>query len=177
MASSIKKVLLLGGILVIIAGAISFVYPYYLSLRGENAEKKIVIHQAIDETKPFIIENKGIRIKTDVADTEEERAQGLSGTEFLQDDEGKFFVFERPGYHSFWMKDMIFAIDIIFLDENMIAVDIKKNVEPSTYPNESFEPKTKAKFVLEINAGLSDKYGFSIGDKWKVSDTSAGNQI
>jgi uncharacterized protein len=169
MLPSFKKIILIAIIVLIVAGAAGVAYPYFLSLRGENAEKKIVIHQAIDENKPFIIESKGVQIKADIADTEAERRQGLSGAQYLNDNEGKFFIFEKAGYHSFWMKDMLFPIDIIFLDESMVVVDIKKNISPDTYP-EVFSPQAKAKYVLEINGGLSDKYGFAIGDKWVIPE-------
>ena len=51
-----------------------------------------------------------------IADTLEERVLGLSGTPSLAPDEGKLFLFERPNRYRFWMKDMLFAIDILMVN-------------------------------------------------------------
>lgn len=169
MGPAIKKIILIAVILILIAGAVGIMYPYFLSLRGRSAEKKIVVHQAIDDTRPFILENKGIKFSVNIADTDQERVQGLSGTQYLNDDQGMFFIFEKPGYYGIWMKEMMFPIDIIFLDESLIVVDIKKDISPDTYP-EVFKPRAKAKYVLEINGGVSDKNGFMIGDKWIIPE-------
>ena len=61
----------------------------------------------------------------EIADTGKKREQGLSGKNNIGGDYGMLFIFEKPGFYAFWMKDMNFAIDIIWLDENYTVVGIK----------------------------------------------------
>lgn len=95
--------------------------------------------------------------------TPAERSQGLSGRSGLPENTGMLFVFEKPAIYKFWMKDMKFPLDIIWLDESKRVVFIEKNVSPESYPN-YFAPTDDSKYVLEINAGQSDKYGIKVGD-------------
>jgi len=106
----------------------------------------------------------GVILKTELAITDASRALGLSGRAELREDESLLFVFDFPGRYSFWMKDMNFPIDIIWIDENLRVVYIKKNARPESYP-ESFTPDQDAKYVLEVVAGFSDKYGLKEGDR------------
>jgi uncharacterized membrane protein (UPF0127 family) len=75
------------------------------------------------------------------------------------------FVFEQPDYYSFWMKDMKFPIDIIFINKNKI-VDIFQDVPVPKNNNNlpTYTTGEKADKVLEINAGLSNTYKIKIGD-------------
>lgn len=98
-----------------------------------------------------------------VVDNFSERTKGLSNTKSLGQDEGMFFIFEQEGTHGFWMKDMNYSIDILWFDKTGKVVHIEKNLSPDSYP-QVFKPKTKAIYVLEINAGLVEKLGIKIGD-------------
>lgn len=93
-----------------------------------------------------------------------DRQRGLSGREGITDTQGMLFTFERAGKHCFWMKDMNFSIDIIWLDEAKKIIDIEENVSPESYPKE-FCPARDARYVLEVQAGLSGKAGVDVGDK------------
>ena len=95
------------------------------------------------------------RILARVADTPEKMATGLSGALSLPENNGMLFVFESPEIYSFWMKDMNFPIDIIWIDENFRVLDITKNLEPKTYPKK-FSSEKPILYVLEVNAGFSD---------------------
>lgn len=103
-------------------------------------------------------------LKTDTAETREEREQGLSGRTELKEDESLLFIFDYSGIYSFWMKDMNFPIDMIWIGENGEIVYIKKNAEPSSYP-EAFTPTGNAKYVLETVSGFADKNNIKVGDK------------
>ncbi len=74
------------------------------------------------------------------------------------------FVFDEPGKHGIWMKDMRFPLDIIWIDNNLRIVDIKKNISPDTFP-EVFEPKSDATFVVEVNAGFAERNDLMIGSE------------
>lgn len=100
-----------------------------------------------------------------VAKTEEEKQKGLSGIESLPLDEGKLFIFDQPDTLSFWMKDMKFPIDIIFINDDKI-VSIVENAKPVAANTNLpiYQPTAPSDKALEINAGLSKKYNFKPGD-------------
>ena len=101
-------------------------------------------------------------ISVEIADTDEERTLGLSGRESLESDYGLLFVFDTPGKYGFWMHDMNFSIDIIWIDENWKVVGIERLVNPDTYPK-IFYPIETIKYVLEINSGESSRLGIDTG--------------
>lgn len=94
-------------------------------------------------------------ITLETVDNNQDRVRGLSGREYMLTNQGMLFVFDQPGNHCIWMKDMNFPIDIVWIDENKIVTDIKKDVKPETYP-ESFCPSKDSKYVIELNAGVSE---------------------
>ncbi len=99
-----------------------------------------------------------------LADSPSERQQGLSGVSELQEFQGKLFLFDSAQRHGIWMKDMLFPIDIMWFDDNLELIYMKKNVDPSTYPA-IFTPPEKARFVLETNAHLIDSVNIQLGDQ------------
>lgn len=105
----------------------------------------------------------GQNIKVDLALTKEMQIQGLSGRKQLKEDEGMLFVFDKPDKYYFWMKDMNFPIDMIWISEDMKVVYIKKNAQPERYL-ETYGPDTNTKYVLEVVAGFSDKNNLKEGD-------------
>ena len=112
----------------------------------------------------IVIDTK--KIYVDIAKTQTEQEKGLAIYNSLPQDKGMLFPFETAGYYAFWMKDMKFSIDIIYIRGNKI-VDIFKSVPVQKAGEEmppTVKPKDKADMVLEINAGLSKKYNFRIGD-------------
>ena len=76
--------------------------------------------------------------------------------ETLPENQGMLFVFESEGKYGFWMRNMNFPIDIIWIDKNNKVVDIAKNAEPCYLTCVSYKPKDNAKFVLEVRANLTD---------------------
>src|SRR3989344_6404506 len=103
-----------------------------------------------DETK--ILKINGVEVRVEVADTQETREIGLSDREVLQTDTGMLFIFDKPGRHGSWMKDMNFAIDIVWIDEKSQVVGLERDVSPETFP-QVFYPDRAVKYVLEIPAG------------------------
>ncbi len=110
--------------------------------------------------------------KLQIAKTSKEKEIGLSEYKNLAKDIGMLFPFEKPDYYSFWMKQMKLPIDIIFIRDGKI-VTIYRNVEPPKSGNESlliYKPKEPSSMVLEINAGLCDKYKLKVGDKVNLNN-------
>lgn len=110
---------------------------------------------------------KKLNINIERVITEEGRRQGLSERTSLCDQCGMLFVFESSSYFPFWMKDMNFDIDIIYLDADMRIVNIFENVSKESYkktPPETFSNTKPAKYVLELNAGKSKELDIMVGD-------------
>ena len=116
------------------------------------------------ESKPEQVEINSTTISVEIADSEKERKEGLSGWEKLEKDEGMLFIFDEKDRHAIWMKDMDFSIDIIWLDEKGKVVDLKRNASPESYPN-TFFPKDYSLYVLELRAGLIEKLDIELGEQ------------
>lgn len=111
---------------------------------------------------------KTMTIEAQVAQKASQRKVGLAKRDLLPLSEGILFVFESPGKYGIWMKDMKFAIDIIWIDENKKIVDVATNVPPEPDKKDReltiYRPSTDAKYVLEVNAGLSALHDLKEGD-------------
>lgn len=103
-----------------------------------------------------------------VADDEQERIQGLSQTDFLGRGSGMLFLFSVSDRYGFWMKDMQYAIDIIWMNDAKKVIYIEENVLPETYPK-VFTPSVGAKYVLEVPAGWVRENAVQLGDlgRWQ----------
>lgn len=108
-------------------------------------------------------------IQVEVAQSKSSRELGLSGRPSMRNDEGILFVFDVPGKYGFWMKDMNFPLDIIWINESGLVVDIERNLTPDSYPK-TFINEVDASYVLEINAGLAKEFGLFLGSKVKIID-------
>ena len=108
---------------------------------------------------------ENVCVQAEVADTESKRQLGLMFREGLAENQGMLFVFEEEGRHSFWMKNMKFPLDIIWIDEDWRVVQIKTNVQPCKDSCESITAQAKAKYVLEVNAGFAGRNKIKIGGK------------
>lgn len=106
----------------------------------------------------------GEKVSVVLATTDSQREQGLSGTEPLEANQGMLFVFPEDGVYRFWMKDMKYAIDIIWIDADGRIVFIAPSVSPDTYPD-SFGPDAPSRYVLEVSAGFAAAHHVSIGDR------------
>ena len=116
----------------------------------------------LTDNRQRLIAPKGI-ITVEVVDTPETRQQGLSNRASLGDDEGMLFVFDDvSSNHCFWMKDMQFPIDMVWLDEEKRVINTFEFVEPSTYP-QTFCPEGPAKYGLELYGYRAAEIGIVAG--------------
>lgn len=120
----------------------------------------------LNDTRSLEVSLNGEKFMVEVADTAAEQTQGLSVKDGLGVNEGMLFVFGKPGTRGFWMKDMRFPIDIIWIDGDKV-VDVSPNVSPDSYP-QVFTSPFPADKVLEINAGLSQKFGIKEGSPFSL---------
>lgn len=112
-----------------------------------------------------IVDIDGKKFIAELALYPEKQERGLGGRNNLCGRCAMLFDFKKKDNFSFWMKDMKFDLDIIWVSDGRI-VYIKKNF--SRKSEEVVIPEFKADKVLEIAAGLSDKYGFKAGDTLKI---------
>lgn len=132
-------------------------------------ESSINFPFTFDETKKEVpIKIRGLSVTAEVADTQSLRKKGLSGRESLPLPDGMLFVFDKEEMQGIWMKDMKFAIDIIWINKDKKIVDIAKSAAPQPGKRDRdlfiYRPRESALYVLEINAGLVDLNGIQLGD-------------
>ncbi len=129
---------------------------------NQSFAEEIVYSQAIVTT------SSGKEIPVEVADTLKKRSLGLGKRTSLKKGWGMLFVFEKREHHRFWMKDMQFPLDIIWLDNHRIvhvihdAKPAKSKVKP-----EVMTSPVPVNFVLEIAAGRAEKLRLKTGQRMK----------
>lgn len=101
-------------------------------------------------------------IRAEVSDDNTERTLGLSGRNSLSAGRAMLFVFDKPELHGIWMRDMKFAIDIVWLDSSKEVVAIQANAKPSSYPK-VFQPRVKSVYVIELANGRAVELGIKVG--------------
>jgi uncharacterized membrane protein (UPF0127 family) len=154
-----KLIIIFGIILVIFAGVVFFQF----SAKPDKASSPKI-------SGPAVTIN-GHTFKVETAKTQKEQTTGLSGRNSLPEDEGMLFIFGKADYYNFWMKNMEFPLDIIFIKDNKI-VTIIKNAKIPANPNENpqiLKPTGLVNKVLEINAGLADQDNIKKGDSVKIN--------
>ena len=108
---------------------------------------------------------EGFELSAEIPVTGELMSKGLSVKNQLRENESMLFVFEEPLRHTFWMKDMKFPIDIIWLDSNGKIVHIEENLMPCPLVLicPSYAPNADSQYVLETIAGFAQRHDFSLG--------------
>jgi uncharacterized membrane protein (UPF0127 family) len=107
-----------------------------------------------------------VTFSVDVVKTQEDQEKGLGGREKLGEKEGMLFVYDKATVRHFWMKDMRFPIDILFVGTEGTVVHAVTNLQPCKKEDDvcpsysSMEPTIS---VIEIKAGLAEKYGIKRG--------------
>jgi uncharacterized protein len=130
---------------------------YELENGEETEETALLIIRTSSGDKQFNVE---------IADTFSKKRIGLMNRSSLPKDNGMFFVFEAEVEQNFWMKNTLIPLDMIFIDRNYNIVNIVKMAQPCKEdPCGTYSSEMPAKYVLEINGGLSDELNLKAGDK------------
>ena len=109
---------------------------------------------------------KGHCFLVQVAQTNAQREKGLMNRTQLDKDKGMLFIFSKESIYPFWMKNTLIPLDMIWISSDRKIVFIANDVQPcKTLICPQQNPATAAKYVLEVNAGISDQAGFKIGDQ------------
>ena len=100
----------------------------------------------------------------EVAKTKKQRAKGLSGRDYLPNNSGMLFVYPSKGYYSFWMKGMLFPLDILWLNERREVVTFYSGVPPCVVGEcPLFSSNKQALYVLELPSGSIEKLNIRSG--------------
>jgi uncharacterized protein len=132
--------------------------PIVKILSSENRDDNSTITPAV------------IPVYIEIADDPQERNRGLMFRKSLESNSGMLFVFEDTANRSFWMKNTLIPLDMIFIDNNLRIVDIKQNVQPCLHENPcpSYPSIKPAKYVLEVNAGFVQQNNIKVGDRLEI---------
>lgn len=106
----------------------------------------------------------GRHLIVEIARTEEQRALGLMYRPFLAKDKGMLFVFDQELIQKVWMKNTLIDLDVVFISELGLVVSILKDLKPCQQAScEIYASSQKAKYMLEVNAGVVDKTDIRVG--------------
>jgi uncharacterized membrane protein (UPF0127 family) len=134
-----------------------------VDLQGKTAKEKAMALYDTYSTSSLSITEKNFTIEVQLADSVDLQALGLSGRDGLSKKSGLLFVFNQDAYYPFWMKDMSFAIDIIWINADKKIVHIEHAIQPYTYP-QTFASPELARYVLEVASGIAKEFTFEKGD-------------
>jgi uncharacterized protein len=161
-----SKYYIIGGLL-IAALIILFLFPGIL--KKENSEEVYYMFQKDGElTISDSTKNPKVKIDIEIADTDYKRQLGLMKRKEMKETEGMLFVFPSDAMQSFWMRNTLISLDMIFINSNKQIVTIHKNTK--TLSDQSYPSTAPAQYVLEVIAGFTDKHKIIVGDAidWKV---------
>ena len=148
---------------------ILLVVSAFLAIQTERGNTSLTFPKIISSGPS--VEIDGHSFNAEVVKSQKDQEIGLTKYSSIKPDFGMYFPFAQEGYYPFWMKNMKFSIDMIFIDKRKV-VDIKESVPPAD-PNQlaipTYAPTHVTDGVLEISSGLSEKYGFKIGDSVQTS--------
>lgn len=119
-------------------------------------EGTVSIYQA--ETDSLLAE-----LDIEIAESSYETQTGLMYRESMEQKQGMLFIFPEEAYHSFYMKNTRFPLDIIYIDEDLVITSIIKDAQPLN--EEGLPSKGLVMYVLEVNAGLSESWNLMEGDR------------
>ena len=157
--------------IVVIATVVLYLNPAITGMLGgqEGEQQGIIIDEEMisgsNGHRQVNVTVNGLVLVTDISVTNEQRTKGLSEKDDLAENEAMLFVFGSEAKHTFWMKDMKFPIDIIWIDSDKTIVHIEHNLQPcsSGILCPTYKPNDGSLYVLETFGGFAEKYGIAKG--------------
>ena len=163
-----NKILFALSVLLVLVLGFAIHYDVNTTFQKETIEEAEEPVSKTTFVKGFVILGVGnSTVNAELAISEEEHMLGLSGREVLEEGDGMLFVYNEPGLYTFWMPDMNFALDIIWIDEDFNIVYIKENASPEDFP-EKYTPTKPAIYVLEVPSGYVKEHGVMVGSKIEI---------
>jgi uncharacterized protein len=162
------NLIILFGMLLLFVLCLIF-YVFFNPLKGADVSREIKIKVVFNDSS----------IRAEVADDYASRVEGLSNRNLLNEDEGMIFIFEGEEEVSFWMYNMSFPIDILFLNSDREIVEIVKNAQPCFNPDncERYGTGFNSEYVIEVVAGYADKHSIQVGDKVKIQEIAYVSRV
>lgn len=150
--------------------SIIYLFAGFLILQSCKEESKKVI-----KTEPVVFTKEGelqifnmgtdstlTKIEIEIAETSYETETGLMYRKGMEEYQGMLFIFEDIRLHNFYMKNTEFPLDIVYIKDNMTIASFQENAQP--LDEKSLPSKVPVQYVLELNAGLVQKWGLKVGD-------------
>ena len=121
------------------------------------------------------VDLKGERFTVEIADDDAERERGLMFRDSMAPTVGMLFLFDRQGPQAFWMKNTRIPLDILYFDEQWKLVGWSLNTPPCSLGDQCppYPSQAPARYVLELNAGISERLGVKLGDRLDVGEIAA----
>lgn len=169
--TALTVIVIIGIAIGIITAAVLYINPTITNMldgtEGEQQEN-IISEEISSGSKGYLQANvtvNGLVLVADISATNEQWTKGLSVKDSLAENEAMLFVFGNEAEHRFWMKDMKFPIDIIWIDSNKTVVHIEHNLQPcnSGVLCTTYKPNDDSLYVLETVGGFAEKYGIVKG--------------
>ena len=114
--------------------------------------------------KSSYVEIKGQRFSVELAETRDKQSLGLMFRDSMPADHGMLFIFPNEAPRSFWMKNTLIPLDIIYFSEELKLVSVA-NAKPCRVEQcPPYPSKGPAKYVLELNSGRASELGLEAGD-------------
>tara|TARA_R110002167_G_scaffold106601_1_gene273282 strand:+ start:1825 stop:2319 length:495 start_codon:yes stop_codon:yes gene_type:complete len=148
-------------------------FPLVFSSCKEHAKKTISTQQIefTHEGNLNVYLNTSDSLKTnfdiEFAETDYETQTGLMYRKGMKNNQAMLFIFPDVATHSFYMKNTEFSLDIIYIKEDMTIASMQENAKP--FNESGLSSMAPIKYVLEINGGLAEELGISIGDRISFS--------
>jgi uncharacterized membrane protein (UPF0127 family) len=157
----------------IIATAVLYFNPAITDMlaRQEGEQQGIIIDEEMrsgsNGYQQVNVTVNGLTLIADISVTNEQRTKGLSVKDDLAENEAMLFVFDNEAKHTFWMKDMKFPIDIIWIDSDKTITHIENNLQPcsSGVLCPTYKPTDDSMYVLETVGGFAEKYDIVKGTR------------
>lgn len=123
--------------------------------------------------EPVVVLPDGFSVAIEISASPDTRAQGLMYRESILPGRGMLFIFPEPSVQSFWMKNTLIPLDLLWLDANGTVVAMHQNVPPcKADPCPNYDPLVSASYVLELGGGEAAKHGLAVGSRLRLPDLS-----
>lgn len=152
----------LSAILILIAIAAFFIIKN-LTNKPVHEEEFYTFTKEGELTFTDSLGNTKAKIDLEIADNEFKRQLGLMNRKSMKDNEGMLFIFPVERMQSFWMRNTFFSLDMIFVNKDKRIVTIHKHTKKLS--DQSYPSTKPAMYVVEVNAGYTDKHNIVVGDK------------
>ena len=149
-------------IIVLIAVAIFFIVNNFIN-NDEPEVKYYTFKKEGELTFTDSLGNTKIKIDLEIADNEYERQLGLMNRKSMEENQGMLFIFQYERLQSFWMRNTLIPLDMMFVNKDNKIITIHKNTK--TLSAQSYPSTAPAIYVVEVVGGFTDKYNIVIGDK------------